>query len=428
MLSLVLPAALLQSLICWMIVGRASRERNIESATRPPLAAPLGHASRATSRPVYPFSVIRSGAYNATELKTALALDVPAARHYADFRLAEVRTAEATDSPPVYVSFRKGDSIYWTRRPIRLSQRELLLTDGEHYARARCGNRISTTPQFPTTIDEPAPSILDGPELDAPESETPDIAAAISPEPSISDRDGSVAPPAEEPFAPPDLLSLGLPRIPTTIAPPTDPLAPPGDPAVSGAVPPLPWVAPYVWWIWPQNVSSPAKPAGGGGNGGGNAATGGSYPEAPGLPVFTPGSLAPSLPIESASATFGFAIPPASAPSQTNVPPYSWPSCCGSPIGFSSPASYPSQPNPPILPQEIGSTPLPGTSPPPETREEPPSVPEPGTVWFMPVPLAFAWAAVRFRGSTRAAGPGQRPLKTDGTFHPSSGPGSGPAR
>ena len=118
-------------------------------------------------RPVYPYSVIPGGAYSPAELKAKLASDETAARHYGSFHLAQAKIVKAGSARPVYVSYRKGGSIYWTRRPIRLTPDEALLTDGSQFARARCGNRISDTPQGPVaeSLDsEPSPEMLDLPE------------------------------------------------------------------------------------------------------------------------------------------------------------------------------------------------------------------------------------------------------------------------
>lgn len=69
-----------------------------------------------------------------------------------------------------------ANSIYWTRHPIRLAKGETLLTDGGHLARARCGNRISDSPNEPTNAIEPEESELDTPELpDAGFAEAPPI-------------------------------------------------------------------------------------------------------------------------------------------------------------------------------------------------------------------------------------------------------------
>ena len=115
------------------------------------------------SRPVYPYSVIRGGAYSKDELTEALESDPVAARHYASFRRSRTRVTKAAFSAPVFLSYRVGDAIYWTRRPVRLPPGEAVLTDGANYARARCGNRISPNPQIPVNETEPAPEILDTP-------------------------------------------------------------------------------------------------------------------------------------------------------------------------------------------------------------------------------------------------------------------------
>lgn len=115
-------------------------------------------------RPVYPFSVIPGGAYSAAELRTKLSADAVAARHYQKFQLAQVSSIETQAASLVYVSYRKGGLIYWTRKPIRLARGEKLITDGVLYALARCGNRISTTPEHPVALLEPPDYIFDRPE------------------------------------------------------------------------------------------------------------------------------------------------------------------------------------------------------------------------------------------------------------------------
>jgi hypothetical protein len=63
-----------------------------------------------------------------------------------------------------YVSYRIGREVHWTKKRIKLVKGEKLITDGENYARARCGNRISDTPQKNTSPDEPSPEILETPQ------------------------------------------------------------------------------------------------------------------------------------------------------------------------------------------------------------------------------------------------------------------------
>ena len=100
-------------------------------------------------RPVYPYSVISGGVSNAAELRIALYHDPVAAAHYADFDPAHVQVVRLAQARRAYVSFRKDNRIYWTRRPILLAKGETVLSDGVNEARTRCGNRISDTPRTP---------------------------------------------------------------------------------------------------------------------------------------------------------------------------------------------------------------------------------------------------------------------------------------
>ena len=121
---------------------------------------------RARPRQAYRYSVIRGGAFSVAELDAALETDPVVAAHYAVFDRARTRLTRAATSQAVYVSYRQGDRVYWTRHKLRLARDEALLTDGVRTARARCGNRISTTPQVPVRDDEPSAAALE-------EAETP---------------------------------------------------------------------------------------------------------------------------------------------------------------------------------------------------------------------------------------------------------------
>ena len=143
----------------------------------PDLAATANYGDRASVRPaalrvrprlVYPYSVIPGGAYSVAELDAALRADPVAAAHYAVFNRAQMHLTTAPESAAVYASYRQGDRIYWTRRKVHVAAEEALLTDGNHTARARCGNRLSLTPQSPVAVTEPTDSDLDLPEAPPP--------------------------------------------------------------------------------------------------------------------------------------------------------------------------------------------------------------------------------------------------------------------
>jgi hypothetical protein len=118
-----------------------------------------------SSRPVYPYSVIPGGVVNAKELNAAMRQDPVIAGHYADFRMRSTHPVRLTAARRVYVSYRLGNRIYWTRKKVTLHVGETLLTDGVHLARVRCGNRISEVPAGPVSPSEPPVEVFDKPIL-----------------------------------------------------------------------------------------------------------------------------------------------------------------------------------------------------------------------------------------------------------------------
>lgn len=114
-------------------------------------------------RPLFPYSVIPGGVESARELKSAAAHDPVIAKHYANFNLAKARIIRLSKDRPVYVSYRLGNRIFWTRRKMQLLMGETLITDGNHAARTRCGNQISETPAGPVSSKEPPRETLETP-------------------------------------------------------------------------------------------------------------------------------------------------------------------------------------------------------------------------------------------------------------------------
>lgn len=112
-------------------------------------------------RPIYKHSVIPGGAWDAQELTGALANDPVVADHYRDVNPRTFRAVTLTSGRLAHVSYRMGDRVYWTKRPVRIHSGETILTDGQTLIRARCGNCISLSPLLPTAEAEPALSELD---------------------------------------------------------------------------------------------------------------------------------------------------------------------------------------------------------------------------------------------------------------------------
>ncbi len=110
---------------------------------------------------IYPYSVIPGGIQDGADLARKMTGDLVVADHYSDFRTANALAVTVQDAKLVHVSYRVGNKIFWTARKVRLAKGETLITDGKNFARARCGNRISTVERQPTSSEEPPPALLD---------------------------------------------------------------------------------------------------------------------------------------------------------------------------------------------------------------------------------------------------------------------------
>jgi len=118
--------------------------------------------SEAGEQPAFPYSIIPGGARSAEALRKAIDADPVVRAHYANFDLAKVHVVRLTEPRVAHVSYRLGDHVFWTRRPLLLKADETLLTDGVHYARTRCGNQLAVTPGA-ISGSEPSAEALDAP-------------------------------------------------------------------------------------------------------------------------------------------------------------------------------------------------------------------------------------------------------------------------
>jgi hypothetical protein len=116
-----------------------------------------------SAKVVYPYSVIRGGARNRIELIKEISKDPVVAAHYSDFDSSQAEIVRVQDEKFVHVSYRIDEKIFWTAKKIRLGPGEALISDGKQLARARCGNRISVTPQDPVAEAEPQPEVFNTP-------------------------------------------------------------------------------------------------------------------------------------------------------------------------------------------------------------------------------------------------------------------------
>ena len=118
------------------------------------MAAPAREPQMPATR-VFRHSVVPGGVFSAEEVKAAIGRDAIVAAHYSAVNAAGLRVETLAQGQLVYMSYRIGDDVFWTKQKVRLQQGESILTDGAHRIRTRCGNCISLTPMEPTAEDEP---------------------------------------------------------------------------------------------------------------------------------------------------------------------------------------------------------------------------------------------------------------------------------
>ncbi|HKN60835.1 MAG TPA: PEP-CTERM sorting domain-containing protein [Candidatus Acidoferrales bacterium] len=189
---------------------------------------PLTDAGRSL-RPMLPYSVIPGGAADAAELRNAIVQDPVVAIHYAVFDISRTHVVRLDSNRALYVSYRLGDRVFWTKKKLILPRGETVLTDGQHLARTRCGNRLSETAEVPTSPKEPERAALETPEAPELTGLTPPPELPLTPI-------GPVPPPPETgPILPPPVpIFWGVGPPPGTPAPP---IVPPGVPPPATGVP-----------------------------------------------------------------------------------------------------------------------------------------------------------------------------------------------
>jgi hypothetical protein len=162
---------------------------------------------------MYRYSVVPGGAYSRSELETAVATDPVVAAHYADFDLARTHLTRVETPRLVHVSYRMGDTVYWSRQKVWLRRGEALLTDGAAQARGRCGNRVCDRTEGPFAPVEPPIADFDLPLVHLP--------AGIQPLRGF------------------DLLFVEVPELPSQPLAVWDPLLPPQPITILGDPPRL---------------------------------------------------------------------------------------------------------------------------------------------------------------------------------------------
>ncbi len=120
------------------------------------------------ARPVYPYSVIPGGVYNPQEVAAAMARDPVVRDHYRDIAVNRLQPITLHQSMLAYVSYRQGSQVLWTQKKLLVRAGEVVLTDGTHMIRGRCGNLICQLPpplsSRTSSPDEPPELVFDTPE------------------------------------------------------------------------------------------------------------------------------------------------------------------------------------------------------------------------------------------------------------------------
>jgi hypothetical protein len=145
--------------------ARQSNEKSSQSLSFSALAGlrPEQITSR-NRRLVYPYSVVPGGVISSAELREAAAHDPVVAGHYANFDYHRARIVQVNKPQLVYLSYRRGNKVYWTHKQASLHPGEKLLTDGRTTARTRCANQVSVLPKAETSPEEPTLAELERPD------------------------------------------------------------------------------------------------------------------------------------------------------------------------------------------------------------------------------------------------------------------------
>jgi hypothetical protein len=218
------------------------------------------HSPEKIDRVFYPYSVIPGGVRSSDELQRALKYDQTAATHYRGFNALRAQVIQLDQARDFYVSYRVGDRIYWTKRTMRLGKGEQVITDGDHFARVRCGNRLSAAPEEPTSAQEPAPESMeagDGPLLIAQNSLPVELPILAQPDAEFVGAKPEIGPIGSLTFPPTGFIPFVtvpgnpiipsgpgvppiFPHVPHTIGgPPPTPLTPGPPPVVTPEPSPL---------------------------------------------------------------------------------------------------------------------------------------------------------------------------------------------
>jgi hypothetical protein len=169
-LALLLFAAAV--VVTWQFAGQQpvstlssvpSEPAQVDAAEIPAEGSAPANYGEGSGRPAYLYSVITGGIGSVEDLREIAERDPVVAQEFRGFDYDHARLVTVSEKQSMYVAYRMGDKVYWTRKKIALHPGETLISDGKIVARTRCGNRISAVPLGPPAIMDPLISDFDQP-------------------------------------------------------------------------------------------------------------------------------------------------------------------------------------------------------------------------------------------------------------------------
>ena len=146
--------------------GQAGTMKSLPAPAEAPATNAKGKASQKNKkhgRLVYRYSVVPGGVRTPAELAEAAAHDPDVALHYSRLNFRQAHLVRLLADRKMYVSYRKGGRILWTKKPHLIRAGETVITDGKVTARTRCGNRLAVKPKGITEAEGPSEEDLNQP-------------------------------------------------------------------------------------------------------------------------------------------------------------------------------------------------------------------------------------------------------------------------
>ena len=138
------------------VATRTSADAGVSAITAPtPRGVEPVVADEAPVRPIYRHSVVPGGVRSSEEIQNAIQRDEVVAAHYKGINPNLMRSVRLDKPLLAHVSYRIGDKVFWTKKPVQLPANEPVMTDGATMIRERCGNIISMEPLAPASDEEP---------------------------------------------------------------------------------------------------------------------------------------------------------------------------------------------------------------------------------------------------------------------------------